>query len=83
MIPDVQGWACNLCVEREERVASMERELEKLRAKVAAGERDVRRTLKPLSVRVDKENLLESSFIWSIYLYTILLVCALLSRTFM
>jgi len=83
VIPDVQGWACNLCVEREERVASMERELEKLRAKVAAGERDVRRTLKPLSVRVDKENLLESSFIWSIYLYTILLVCALLSRTFM
>ena len=37
----------------------------------------------PLNVRVDKENSLESSFIWSIYLYTILLVCALLSRTFM
>ena len=37
----------------------------------------------PLDVRVDKENSLESSFIRSIYLYTILLVCALLSRTFM
>ena len=37
----------------------------------------------PLNVRVDKENLLEFSFIWSIYLYTILLVCALLSHTFM
>ena len=37
----------------------------------------------PLDVRVDKENSLESSFIQSIYLYTILLVCALLSRTFM
>jgi len=36
-----------------------------------------------LDVRVDKENLLESSFIRSIYLYTILLVCALLSHTFM
>jgi len=37
----------------------------------------------PLNVRVDKENSLESLFIWSIYLYTILLVCALLSCTFM
>ena len=37
----------------------------------------------PLNVRVDKENSLESSFIWSIYLYTIILVCALLSHTFM
>jgi len=37
----------------------------------------------PLDIRVDKENSLESSFIRSIYLYTILLVCALLSRTFM
>ena len=37
----------------------------------------------PLDVRVDKENSLEFLFIWSIYLYTILLVCALLSRTFM
>ena len=37
----------------------------------------------PLDVKVDKENSLKSSFIWSIYLYTILLVCALLSRTFM
>jgi len=36
-----------------------------------------------LDVRVDKENSLESSFIWSIYLYTILLVYALLSCTFM
>ena len=36
-----------------------------------------------LNVRIDKENSLESLFIWSIYLYTILLVCALLSRTFM
>ena len=46
--PDVQGWACNLCVEREEKIASIEREIEKLKAKVAAGGRDVRRTLKPL-----------------------------------
>jgi len=37
----------------------------------------------PLNVRVDKENSLESLFIQSIYLYTILLVCALLSCTFM
>ena len=37
----------------------------------------------PLNVRVDKENSLEFLFIWSIYLYTILLVCALLSCTFM
>jgi len=37
----------------------------------------------PLDVRVDKENSLESSFIWSIYLYTILLVCALLFHIFM
>ena len=37
----------------------------------------------PLDIRVDKKNLLESLFIWSIYLYTILLVCALLSHTFM
>ena len=36
-----------------------------------------------LDVRVDKENSLESSFIRSIYLYTILLVCVLLSHTFM
>jgi len=46
--PDVQGWVYNLCVEREKKITSIERELEKLRAKVAAGERDVRRTLKPL-----------------------------------
>jgi len=35
-------------VERKEKIASMERELERLKAKVAAGQRDVRRTLKPL-----------------------------------
>jgi len=35
-------------VKREEKIASIERELEKLRAKVAAGERDIRRMLKPL-----------------------------------
>jgi len=46
--PEVQGWACNLCREREEKIASIERELKKLKAKVTAGERDVRRTLKPL-----------------------------------
>jgi len=45
---DEQGWACNLCVEREEKIASIERELEKLRARVAVGEKDVRRMLKPL-----------------------------------
>jgi len=33
---------------REEKIMSIERELEKLRAKVAVGERDIRRTLKPL-----------------------------------
>ena len=46
--PDIQGWACNLCVQREEKIVSIKGELEKLRAKVAAGERNVRRTLKPL-----------------------------------
>ena len=46
--PDVQGWACSLCVERERKIASIEEELKRLKAKVAAGERDVRRTLKPL-----------------------------------
>jgi len=46
--PSVQGWACNLCVEREEEITSMEKELEKLKTKVATEERDVRRTLKPL-----------------------------------
>ena len=35
-------------MERKEKIASIEKELEKLRAKVAAGERDMRRTLKPL-----------------------------------
>jgi len=45
---DVQGWACILCIEREEKIANIEKELKKLKAKVAAGERDVRRTLKPL-----------------------------------
>ena len=43
----------------------------------------VKRLKVPLDVRVDKENSLESSFIQSIYLYTILLVCVLLSHTFM
>jgi len=46
--PDTQGWACNLCVEREEKIANIEKELRKLKAKVAMGERDVRRMLKPL-----------------------------------
>jgi len=46
--PSDQGWACGLCVEKEEKIASMERELERLKAKVAAGERDIRRMLKPL-----------------------------------
>ena len=46
--PDVQGWACNLCVEKEEKITSIEKEIERLKVKVAAGERDVRRMLKPL-----------------------------------
>jgi len=37
-----------LCVGKERKIASIEEELKKLKAKVAAGERDVRRTLKPL-----------------------------------
>jgi len=46
-------------VEKEERITSIERELEILRTRVAAGERDVRRTLKPLrevwlEVRIEK-----------------------------
>jgi len=45
---DEQGWACRLCVEREEKIASIEEELKRLKAKIAAEERDVRRTLKPL-----------------------------------
>jgi len=57
--PDVQGWACSLCVERKRKIASIEEELKRLRAKVAVGERDVRRTLKPLreiwlEVRIEK-----------------------------
>jgi len=44
----IQGWAYNLCMEREEKIANIERELERLRVRVAAKERDVRRTLKPL-----------------------------------
>jgi len=35
-------------VDRERKIASFEKELKMLKAKVAAGERDVRRTLKPL-----------------------------------
>jgi len=46
--PDVQGWACSLCVDRERTIASIEEELKTLKVKVAAGEKDVRRTLKPL-----------------------------------
>jgi len=46
--PNEQGWDCGLCVERKEKIASIERELERLKARVAAGERDIRRTLKPL-----------------------------------
>jgi len=45
---DVQGWACSLCVDRERKIASIEKEVKRLKAKVAAEERDVRRTLKPL-----------------------------------
>ena len=45
---NIQGWACNLCVEKEKKIVSIEKEIERLKAKVAAGERDVRRTLKPL-----------------------------------
>jgi len=46
--PDIQSWACSLCVHKERKIASIEEELKKLKAKVVAGERDVRRTLKPL-----------------------------------
>ena len=46
--PDKQGWACCLCIEREEKIASIKKELKRLKEKIAAGERDVRRTLKPL-----------------------------------
>ena len=45
---DVQGWACSLCVEKERKIASIKEELKRLKAKVAAGERDIRRMLKPL-----------------------------------
>ena len=37
-----------MCVDRERKIANIEREIKRLKAKVAAGERDVRRTLKPL-----------------------------------
>ena len=46
--PDEQEWACCLCVKREEKITSIEKELKRLKAKVAVEERDVRRTLKPL-----------------------------------
>jgi len=36
-------------MEKEKKIASIEREIERLKVKVAAGERDVRRMLKPLS----------------------------------
>ena len=57
--PNEQGWDCSLCVGRKEKIASIEREIERLKAKVAAGERDVRRMLKPvrevwLEVRIEK-----------------------------
>ena len=44
-----KGWACNLCVVREEKIASIEMELERLKAKVVVEkkERDVKRMLKP------------------------------------
>jgi len=35
-------------VERKEKIASIERELERLKVRVVAGERDARKTLKPL-----------------------------------
>jgi len=35
-------------MEKKEKIMSIEKEIERLKAKVAAGERDVRRTLKPL-----------------------------------
>ena len=46
--PSIQSWVCNLCVEREEKITNIERELQRLKAKVVAEERDVKRTLKPL-----------------------------------
>ena len=45
---DIQGWACSLCVDRERKIVSIEEEVKRLKAKVAAEERDIRRTLKPL-----------------------------------
>jgi len=38
--PDIQGWACSLCVREEERIASLRKKLEMLKAKVAARERE-------------------------------------------
>ena len=35
-------------MEKKEKIANIEKEIERLKTKVAAGERDVRRTLKPL-----------------------------------
>jgi len=48
--PEVQGWACGLCIEKEERIAGIRKKLEMLKAKVVAREeeRDIRTTLKPL-----------------------------------
>ena len=45
---DIQGWAYSLCVDKERKIASIEEEVKRLKAKVAAEERDIRRTLKPL-----------------------------------
>ena len=37
-----------MCVDRERKIVSIEEEIKKLKTKVAAEERDIRRTLKPL-----------------------------------
>ena len=37
--PDVQGWACSLCIKEEERITSIRKELEMLKVKVAAKKR--------------------------------------------
>ena len=57
-----------MCVEKEEKIVSIERELERLRVKVAAGERDIRRTLKPLK-EVCVMNRLSCTKFFSIFLF--------------
>ena len=42
------SWFMTLYVEKEEKIANIEKKLGRLKAKVAVEERDVRRTLKPL-----------------------------------